>query len=238
MTISLFSQRSRHSEDADYFRSELPGGHVRQQETSQEEIELVRNTFLLPGPAAARVVIFSSVESSCGCGRICSRAGEALAGLVHESVCVVDANFRSPSLHDYFEVSNLKGLTEAVFQSGPIKQFAQRVRGDNLWLLSCGFHQVDPERFLSSQSLSARIGELRVAFDHVLIAAAPAILFSDAALLGRLSDGLVLVIEANSTRKEPALKAKESLEAAGVKLLGAVLNNRTFPIPEAIYKRL
>jgi Mrp family chromosome partitioning ATPase len=47
-----------------------------------------------------------------------------------------------------------------------------------------------------------------------------------------------LVIEANSTRRETTRKAKESLEAANVRLLGAVLNKRTFPIPEVFYRKL
>jgi len=235
MKIARFSKRVSPFDEGYDSSHEFPG-HFQDKE--QEEIRLVHSVFLVPGNNAARIAVFSGVTSNTGCHMLCCRAGETLASLVGGSVCLVDANLRSPSLHKYFEVSNLKGLTEAVFQSGPIKQFAQRVRGNNLWLLSCGFHQVDPEPFLSSQSLCARIGELRVAFDHVLIAAAPATSFSDAALLGRLSDGVVLVIEANSTRREPALKAKENLEAAGVKLLGAILNNRTFPIPETIYKKL
>jgi len=47
-----------------------------------------------------------------------------------------------------------------------------------------------------------------------------------------------LVVEANLTRREVARKAKESLESANVRLLGAVLNNRTFPIPETIYRNI
>jgi len=46
------------------------------------------------------------------------------------------------------------------------------------------------------------------------------------------------VIEANRTRRLTARKAKETLDAAGVRLLGTVLNNRTFAIPEAIYRKL
>jgi Mrp family chromosome partitioning ATPase len=52
------------------------------------------------------------------------------------------------------------------------------------------------------------------------------------------SDGLVLVIEANTTRRERAARAKEVLAESQISLLGAVLNNRTFPIPENVYQRL
>jgi len=49
---------------------------------------------------------------------------------------------------------------------------------------------------------------------------------------------VVLVLEANATRRVAALSAKEALEAAGVRLLGTVLNDRTFPIPEKLYRKL
>jgi Mrp family chromosome partitioning ATPase len=46
----------------------------------------------------------------------------------------------------------------------------------------------------------------------------------DATALGRLADGLVLVLEANSTRKEAALSVIENLRAAQIQVLAAVLN--------------
>jgi Mrp family chromosome partitioning ATPase len=60
----------------------------------------------------------------------------------------------------------------------------------------------------------------------------------EATLFGNLADAAVLVVEAGVTRKSAARKAKESLEAAGVSLIGTILNNRSFPIPEKIYKRI
>jgi Mrp family chromosome partitioning ATPase len=60
----------------------------------------------------------------------------------------------------------------------------------------------------------------------------------DAQLLGQIADAAILVIEANSTRRLTARKAKESLESAGVRLLGTVLCNRLFPIPERLYRIL
>jgi Mrp family chromosome partitioning ATPase len=56
--------------------------------------------------------------------------------------------------------------------------------------------------------------------------------------MGRLKDGVALVIEAHRTRRVKAQKAKEILQAANLKVLGTVLSERTFPIPEAIYRNL
>jgi Mrp family chromosome partitioning ATPase len=72
----------------------------------------------------------------------------------------------------------------------------------------------------------------------VLIDAPPLTRYSDAIALGQLTDGFVLVLEANSTRREAALKVSENLRAAHIQVLGAVLNKRTFPIPESLYNKL
>ena len=47
-----------------------------------------------------------------------------------------------------------------------------------------------------------------------------------------------MVLEANSTRREAALRVAEGLRAKQVRVLGAVLNKRTFPIPDSLYHRL
>jgi Mrp family chromosome partitioning ATPase len=86
--------------------------------------------------------------------------------------------------------------------------------------------------------MKERIAELRSEFDYLLIDAPPLNSYADGMIFGRLADGVVLVLEANTTRREAALRVTESLRAMKIPVLGAVLNNRTFPIPEAVYKRL
>jgi Mrp family chromosome partitioning ATPase len=83
-----------------------------------------------------------------------------------------------------------------------------------------------------------RLLELGETFDYVLIDAAALNACNDAVVLGGLSDGVVLTLKANSSRRETARKAVQQLQTANVRTLGAVLNERTFPIPEALYKRL
>ena len=79
---------------------------------------------------------------------------------------------------------------------------------------------------------------MRNEFSYILIDAPPINSHADAALLGGVADGLVMILGANDTRRDAALRAKETLHAGGIPLLGAVLNKRTFPIPEKLYKKL
>ena len=153
-------------------------------------------------------------------------------------MCVVDANFQMPSLHEYFGVDNLKGLAEATVESGPIQNFAQQIPQPDLWLIPSGKAAAQLRFPAMADGLRLRIEELRKIFKYVVIHSGPLRMETSAVLLSRWTDGVVLVVEANATRRDAARRVKEMLDAANVNLLGVVLNNRTFPIPDAIYRRL
>jgi len=208
------------------------------QATEGEALRLVQNVFLASRADSPRVVVFSAIDSGNGCSLVCAQAAAALASDVTGSVCLVDANLRRPWLPELFGTTNHYGLADSLRNTSPIRDFAKTVRPDNLWLLSCGSLAADSSLLLNSELMRARIVELREEFDYVLVDSPPLSTFSDGVVLGRLSDGVVLVLEANSTRREAAMRVAEDLRAGQVRVLGAVLNKRTFPIPDSLYRRL
>ncbi len=203
-----------------------------------EASKLVQRVFLLPNPDSPRTVVFSGAAHGDGCSTVCVSAARALASQTPGSVCVVDANFRRPSLHRFFNLECRTGLAEALAGSGPTRNFAQQLGSGNLWLIPAGSAEANTLNPLGSDHLRSRFSDLRAEFDYVLIDAPPVSLYPDAVLLGQLADGAILVVESNSTRRETARKAKEVLESASVRMLGAVLNKRTFPIPDILYRNL
>ncbi len=211
-----------------------PDAHTLSRE---ELIKLVRRIFLLDHNKR-KMVVFTAVENRTGCTSICAGAAEAIAAQVDSPVCVMDANLRRPALHLCFGMENFRGLTDAVFKPGPISQYIQKLPGSNLWLLPCGSMASHLSAIMKAEHLQARIDELRKEFAYILIDSPPVSEHTDAILLGRLADGTVLVLESNATRREVARIAKEDLEAAQVRVLGAVLNKRTFPIPQFLYDRV
>jgi Mrp family chromosome partitioning ATPase len=141
-------------------------------------------------------------------------------------------------LHEYFGVENLNGLAEATVESGPIQNFAQQIPEPDLWLMPSGKAAAQLRFPTMADGLRVRMEELRKTFRYVVIHSGPLRLETSAMLLSRWTDGVVLVVEANSTRRDAARRVKGILAAAHVSVLGVVLNNRTFPIPDAIYHRL
>lgn len=204
--------------------------------TRAEEIKLVQRVFPETEHESPRAVLFAGLDDEVGCASTCVRVAEILAARAEGPVCVVDANFRTPSLHEYFGVENANGLAESTVEAGAIQTFAQQVPEPDLWFLPSGNAQL---RFNAmADGLRVRMEELRNTFRYVVIHSGALRLETNAVLLTRWTDGIVLVVEANKTRKDVVRRAREILAAANVKVLGIVLNNRTFPIPDALYHRL
>jgi capsular exopolysaccharide synthesis family protein len=206
--------------------------------TQEETLRLVQSVFLSAGPNPPRVVMFSGIDAGNGCSHVCAQTAAVLSNNVSGKVCLVDANLRTPSLPEFFGVTNHYGLVDSLRGPGAIHEFAKQLRPDNLWLLSSGSLAADSSALLNSALMKARIADLRTEFDYVLIDSPPLNAYSDGVILGQLADGLVLVLEANATRREAALRVAESLRERQVRVLGAVLNKRTFPIPDGLYQRL
>lgn len=213
----------------------VPESHVLSRE---ELVKLVQLVFMMPGENSRKVVVFTSAASGNGCSSICVGAAEALAAQAEEPVCIVDSNLRFPSLHLCFDVENRHGLSEALAEGRPIREYVRKLPNPNLWLLPSGAKSSPITGTMSSSRLASRINELREEFRYVLMDSPPINIYSDAIALGQSADGVILIVSANSTRREAARKAKECLQNAGAQLLGAILNNRTYPIPQAIYDRL
>jgi Mrp family chromosome partitioning ATPase len=90
----------------------------------------------------------------------------------------------------------------------------------------------------SLERFRERFEELRATFDYILISAPALDRETEATLIGQLADGVVLIVEAHRSRRETVRRVKEQLEIARVQLLGAVLDQREFPIPEKLYRKL
>jgi capsular exopolysaccharide synthesis family protein len=206
--------------------------------TRQEEIKLVRRVFLSADSRLNKMIVFFGLENGKGSAHVCARAAATLALQVQGSVCVVDANLKSPLLHHYFGAENVVGLSEAVLQGGVIRDYAQQTEIKNLWLIPSGQSDNNSEVLHDTELVRARFIELRRQFEYILINAPSLGAFANAIPITRMADGVIGILEANSTSRETAQRLKERLEATNSRVLGVVLNNRTFPIPESVYRRL
>jgi Mrp family chromosome partitioning ATPase len=203
---------------------------------------LVQRLFVAPEHSedVLRCVVFAGVDAGSGSSLLTAAAAEVLTTCVRGTVCIIDANLAAPSLHRHYDAPNDIGLAQLLAGTAPVHSYARElVHGsdNSLWLLTAGATPENGSAVLSAESSQKRLCELLKAFDYVLIDTS-AITQQPAAFLAAQADGVVLVTEANITRRHVARAAAESLRVSGVRVLGTILNNRTFPIPEAVYRRL
>src|SRR4030095_2159303 len=204
----------------------------------EESLKFVRRVFLSQDDDEARSVVFSGVERAVGSTWNCVCAARTLAAQVAGRVCVVDANFRHPALHRFFGVQNTGGLAAAVTGQESISAFLIQLGDTNLWLLPSGAEMSDLSRHCTPLEMELRLTELRDQFDYVLIDAPSANHYADALALGAMTDGVVLVLDSESTHRDAASRADMRLRGARVRTSGAILNKRSYPIPQFIYRMM
>jgi Mrp family chromosome partitioning ATPase len=200
----------------------------------EEALRLVRRVFLTSPEASPRQVMFCSVDGKGFSAAVCANAARALASVVSKPVCVIDGNLRSPSLSDHLGID--KG--SAIFNDhvSPGRKWAKV--GSNLWFVGPQLIADQSGSLLPQERLRETMAQLREVFDFALIDAPGTNLSDDTSTLGKFADAAILVIDATHTRRLAARKAVDSLESAGVRVIGTVLCNRSFPIPERIYRHV
>lgn len=203
--------------------------------TRAEVLRLVQCLFLATNDRnGPRRIVFCGIDDDgAGCKLLCAEIGRCLARQVQSQVCVMDANVRVPDHISLFDLLPCDSSSDA---DDTTAQRVLRRIANNLCVVSP--LSVPGQDTLTLDQGRALIRNLSDEFAYLVISAPPIGSHGDAALLGQVADGVVLVLEANSTRRAAARKAKLALDAGNIRVLGTVLNNRTFPIPEKLYRRL
>ena len=148
---------------------------------------------------------------------------EAQAG---RQVIVVDADLRRPRQHELFGISNATGLTTLLAdEKGAPESYLQTTSVPGLRVLTSGPLPPNPTELLASQRMVTVVGGLCALANLVVFDAPPVVVVTDAAILASQVDGVLLVVNANGTRREHAQRAYQLLTKVNARVVGSVLNN-------------
>ncbi len=192
---------------------------------SNAEVFRLLSTNLRPaGERSVRALITTSPNA--GDGKTTTAVNLATATAESgRSVLLVDADLRSPTLHDVFGVSNEAGFSSLVMDDQlALSSVLVQTPVKGLTLLPSGPLPPDPSQLLASVQLRQRLSELIMQTDMTIFDCAPALAASDPALLSGLVDGTLLVVDAKRTRGADAVRAVTILQSAGANIIGVVLN--------------
>ena len=137
---------------------------------------------------------------------------------------LIEADLRRPTISKLFNVNQEPGLTDALIAAdGKIP--LQSSGTDNLQILTGGLTAPNPADLLGSSAIQQLIDQLMAENDMIIFNAPPVNAVSDATILGSQLDGALLVINSGTTNRDQATQAKETLQKANVRIIGATLIN-------------
>ncbi|MFW6295593.1 MAG: GumC family protein [Halothece sp.] len=169
-----------------------------------------------------KVIVLTSAVPNEGKSTVTANLGLALAELGNR-VLIVDADMRRPSQHQVWEEPNSVGLSNVLVDQSDISTVAKEVH-PNLELLTAGAPPPNPIALLESQRLADLLDKCSQAYDYVLIDTPPIAVGADAALLGKLAQGTLLVVRPSVADLTSVDNTKEMLQRSGQPVLGMVIN--------------
>ncbi len=153
-------------------------------------------------------------------------------------VLVIDADLRRGRLAKYLGVDQKIGLTEILTGTAEPSDALFNIDVDNLTFVASGAVPTNPAELLQSERMKKFLASMRAKFDHIIIDTPPVISVTDAGIVGTQSDGVIMVIQAGRTQRGIVKRATELLHQAHSKVLGHVLTNIEYHLPEYIYRYL
>lgn len=139
---------------------------------------------------------------------------------------LIDCDLRKAYLKRYLKVhKKVVGLSELL--SGQVDDAVYSTDLDNLSLMMSGKSPVNPSELLSGDTFGKIIDKLRKEFDYIIVDTPPITVGPDTSIIGRVVDGVVLVVRNDFVKKITIQRCKQDIIRNGGKILGVVLNRVT-----------
>jgi capsular exopolysaccharide synthesis family protein len=140
-----------------------------------------------------------------------------------QSVLLIDADLRNPSVHKFLGVDNTRGLSNYLSSDLLALGVVRTTMIPNLYLIPAGPLPPNPVELLSGPKLLGLLSELGERFAHIIMDAPPVLGIADALVLGNQVGSVLFVVAAGGTRKAHAKAALKRLRQAGVVPIGALM---------------
>ena len=176
--------------------------------------------------ARPRVIVLTSPALGEGKTTVATNLALALAE-IHRRVLLIDADLRRPRLHEIFHLSNEWGLSDLLLgKVSPTgyEGLGLRTEYQELHLLPAGSRNGSISGLLHSTLMPEVLARARKEYDTVIIDTPPMLQIADARVLGRLADGVILVVRSNETTRDTIHAASQRLLEDGTRIIGTILN--------------
>ena len=139
------------------------------------------------------------------------------------NVLLIDADMRHPRQHHLWNMTNGLGLSHVLAGQAKVEDAIQTV-GGSLSLLSAGVVPPNPVALLDSNRMLELLRQFTQTYDFVILDTPPVLGAADAAILGKMADGILFVVRPGVVDGNSATAAKQSLAQSNQRVLGMVAN--------------
>jgi Mrp family chromosome partitioning ATPase len=185
--------------------------------------DLIQQLFLKREPRLVKSVGFAPADASTKTEPLCLETARALAAQGSD-VALIDADPGALTLQQSLAIPD------------PTHSNAPFLISSRLWIVPRQCWWPDAGHSSLTERNLVQLREFLAEFDFSILRCAPASWLTST--IGQNCDGLVLVLTANKTRRLVAAQIKDRFIKAEVPLLGTVLVERSFPIPQGLYRSL
>ncbi|MEX0585495.1 MAG: polysaccharide biosynthesis tyrosine autokinase, partial [Pirellulales bacterium] len=137
-----------------------------------------------------------------------------------KNVLLVDADLRRPNVHKLLGLENDVGVTSVVEGGLDFDDAIQPGPLPHLDVMTSGPRETNRAELLLSPRFAEMLNALRERYDYVIIDTPPVLAVSDPAAIGAMVDGVMLVLRINRQARLHAVRARETLDLVGAKLIG------------------
>jgi len=190
----------------------------------------LRSSVLLGWDESMRRILLTSSQPQEGKTTISLNLACSLAQLGRR-VVLIDADMRRPDCARQLGVEPGKGLSEYLQGEAELDEAVRPTAVPGLSLLASGASTRAAADLLYSPRLAIALRELGERYDHVVIDSPPSLGLSDARTIGRMVEGVVLVVS-DKTDRNGLARTKQTFDEAGVRLLGFVMNRVSLDGPD------
>nr|HID58044.1 polysaccharide biosynthesis tyrosine autokinase [Desulfobacterales bacterium] len=139
-------------------------------------------------------------------------------------VILLDCDMRRPKIHKVFGIKRDKGMSNILVGGCSFEEALIHPNIPNLDIVPCGPIPPNPAEIVGSNRMETLLNSLRKDYTHIIIDSPPITAVTDAVVLARFVDGVILVVRAGDTPREVVLNGIGQLQGVNARILGALLN--------------
>ena len=186
---------------------------------------LQSNIKFLNSDQTAKTIVITSSAAQEGKSAVAANLSAAMAQ-VGNKVLLVDANLHTPTQHRIWDRYNDSGLSNVIAEQLDPRMTIEEVM-PNLDLLTSGTATLSPATLLDSQRMRMLMDYWSERYDFVIFDTPSLDMTADAPIMGRMADGVLLVVRPGFVERSQATFTKEMLAQSGINMLGIIFNGVT-----------